>query len=342
MQDFDRYMDKLNQAASAMGQDMDSEDGGNQPESLPNDGDQPKLAFDTLPKNSESSVQKDIAPPIADQINDTDDQVQPPSSNEWKPDFKFKVGDNEFEIDEKYRDFIKDPERENYLKDLHVKSKQLEQVLPQAQQLYQVVQEMQNYAKADFKKLINFLQIPEDQVMKYAQERASYHLLKDEEKQRIDNQMRYETELEQTRRQVEQMKVQSLQSELQLNLSRPDVSSFAQAYDQATGIPNGFVHEIINRGIAYSNQGREVTPTQVVQEVMSTYGRMIQQQPQHQAAPMPPHPYNQPQAAPAQTGYRYQGSTIPSYGRSSAAPAKKKVTNFDQYQQAIKDALGER
>lgn len=275
--------------------------------------------------------------------------VEAAPTEEWKPDFgKLKVMDKEFDWDD---DLKKVVSKDNYekLKELQNKA----YGLPFVKERYaQAKDEVKIYKdrlenefiplkkdvdyfnnlvqKKDLYGIFKVLNIADQDIMKYALNRADYHNLPPEKKQEIDQNMEAQstlTLLEQQNmmlsQQIEQQAVQTRTQELDSYISRPEVAPIAQSFDARVGRPGAFREEAIKRGKLYWHTNQQDIPVnQAVSEVMSLYGAAAQpQQAILQQAPATP--------AATQTTTIVSKPTIPNIKASGHSPVKSVVKNLD-------------
>lgn len=255
---------------------------------------------------------------------------------EWKPNFEFVVKDTKHKFDDLVQPLVKTKEVEEKLRDLYSKAYGLDEVkadrqtvrekLQQAEEKYSRVETslktLGDYVgKGDFRSFFDALQIPREKIIRYAIEELKYAELPPEQRQVIEQEremkqriaaMEYENQSLQ--QQQANFVAQQVHNELRNELSKPEVSQIAQAYDARVGKPGAFEQEVIKRGAYYEAVHKTTVPVgQAVQEVLMLAGVQAAQQ---------------TSASQVVSG---QGATkkpvIPNFNGSSGASPTKKVPN---------------
>lgn len=259
----------------------------------------------------------------------------------YQPNFKFKVKDKEFEIDEWARAAVKDAAMEKKVKELYEKAYGLDDVKADRENLKKKVAEIepkfsaiqkslgllsQHIQKGDMRSFFEALKIPKEHVLRYALEEFKFEDLPAEQKAAIQAQREQERQLlqlnEQNQMYAQQMQHLALQqanTELSTALSKPEIASVAQAFDARAGKPGAFKAEVIKRGQLYETlNGTSITVEQAVNEVVALIGGL-------------------PQAAPdAQNGTQeatahQQKPVIKNFsGASQTSPTKKVFSSIDE------------
>lgn len=217
----------------------------------------------------------------------------------YSPNYKFKVKDKELEFDDFVKPIIKTKDVEQKLKDLYEKAHGLDEVKTaretfktQAEewkgkysQVEQSLQTLGSYVKkGDFRTFFQALNIPKEQVIRYAIEELKYQELPPEQKAAIDQQreqeMAYEAASSQNQtlqQQMAQLVQQQTTFELNQELAAPTVAQAIEAYDARLAKPGAFKAEVIRRGQYYEAVHKISPPaSQLVQEVLSLIGVQAQ------------------------------------------------------------------
>lgn len=218
-----------------------------------------------------------------------------PSEPAYSPNYKFKVKDKELEFDDFVRGAISNKEHEAKLRDLYERAHGLEEVKQsrasfeqkwkEADSKYSQVAEglerlgtlVKNNRLHEF---FDALSIPKDKIVQYAIQELQYQELSPEQRAVIDEQRRIMQENEQVTRQyqslqsqVQQMVQAQARNELVSEMSRPEVTQAASAFDARMGRPGAFESEVIRRGQYYEQVHRVSPPaSQLVQEVLGFVG----------------------------------------------------------------------
>lgn len=269
----------------------------------------------------------------------------------YTPNFKYKVVDKEFEFDEWLRPVVKSKEQESKLRELYEKATGIEEVKrfrdeirneyhqykgnaePVLKTINEATRQYQKGLKAfesgdaktgyayiadafkslgvDKKVLQQFVytdlqmaEMPRDQVLAHQRqiqlERENEHY-----QQQLEAQQEYQA----------QVIRQARQSEIDIHLSKPEVSQIVQAFDQRNG-PGAFKAEVNRIGqYHFATTGKDVGVQAAVNELVTKYGAFIQSQ-----QPSQPGQMQLPQGA---------KPVIPSIKGGGAAPVKKKVRSLE-------------
>jgi len=227
---------------------------------------------------------------ISDVVNKQEQVV-----NAFKPNFSFKVKDKEHQIDDFLKSVIKDPETEKKVKELYEKAygldevkahrqklqEQLQTIEPKYQTVEKSLQALGSFVqKKDYRSFFEALQIPKDDILRYAVEELKFRELPPEQKAAIEAQRQQEQQLMLANEQS--MKLQSdmqalvmkqAEFELQQELSRPDISPAIQTFDARVGKPGAFMAEVIRRGAYYETVLKQAkTAKELVDEVSMLIG----------------------------------------------------------------------
>lgn len=131
----------------------------------------------------------------------------------------------------------------------------------------------------DFDSAFEILGLTEDQIIKYALNKVQYKQMSPEQRAAYDSQlsntrrmMALEAENQELSQSYQSFAVQQREGEVEMVLSRPDVSSVVQAFDQRVGRPGAFRDEVIKRGKLYAHQGYDAPAQQVIGELINLVG----------------------------------------------------------------------
>jgi hypothetical protein len=268
------------------------------------------------------------------------------------PNYKFKALDKEHEIPESLRAAIKDAETEKQVRELMLKSIGMDHIKPKYQEIRQKYEEVNNsytelnnnieklrgfYQKGDLDSFFQMLNVPEEKILQYAVQKVQYKELPQEQQQiiaaRRDAELRAQSLEQQNQQLSEQAMTQAVEAKkwaLQMVMQRPDISSFAEAYDKAKGKPGSFQEVVVRTGeAAYYTRQKDLSPEEAVKEAMDLIGPIAQ-------ASVAPNVVQQPvvqaQQAPAKP------PVIPNVqGRASTSPTKKSYTSVDDLKKHYKE-----
>ena len=286
-------------------------------------------AVDSSPKETSSvNVATDAA------------QAQPaaPQTPAFTPVYKVKAYDKEYEIPEMYRPLIKDQVTQKQVQEIFEKAYALDehkvihtglkekfnQYQEQTAPLIKIAQELDYYQKkGDLGSYFKTLGFNDQQIMEYALQKAQQLELSPEQKRVYDEreqanrqQFMLEQQFQQTQERLQNLMVQQRNVELQTVLSRPDVQSFVQAFDQRNG-QGAFSQECIQQGRSYfALTGKDLTAEEVVQGIVKKFATPMQ----HQQQMMP---QQHTPKAPAEV------PVIPNTGSSSGSPSHRAIRSID-------------
>lgn len=221
-----------------------------------------------------------------------------PETPAFKPNFKFKVMDQEHEIPELLRSVMKDPESEKLVRELHEKAYGLDIVKPrfieerkQRQaiegQYQQVIGGINNiktlFQRGDIDGWLKAMAVPQEKILQWVIDKVNYNELPPEQRQVLDQRKAAEQrawEAEQhtttTQQQYEQEIVRAKDALLTLTLDRAEIKAAATAFDSAPGRkPGDFREAVIERGETawLRSQGKiDLSPEQAALEVIRLYG----------------------------------------------------------------------
>lgn len=208
----------------------------------------------------------------------------------YSPNFKFKVLDKEYEIDEFLRPAVKDAETEKKIREIYEKAYGLDSVKADRQtlksELHEVKEKMQQTDKAletigefvrqkDYDSFFEALEIPKEEVLRYALELVQRDQMSPEQKaqweasRHAQQQARYyQAQNEQLVASQQQFAVQQRTFELNQVINMPEVKVVADAYNQGMGNPEAFQDYVVQIGQAYASRGQDIPAQQAVAEAI--------------------------------------------------------------------------
>lgn len=272
------------------------------------------------------------------------------------PNFKYKVMDQEKEIDDRLKTVVKTKEDEDFVRDLLTKAEGLEVVNSKHKKLEEkhialeqdyneqvipYVREVENtkkliaapnYEQRDYDSFFQKLGIPKDHILKYTKSILDYQDATPEQRAAIDNQrnmrmqmMQQEEQSQFFQSQNQQFAVQARTFELNSELTKPEVNSFVTAFDNLHG--NGaFRNQVINQGaLIFHNQKRDVPPSELVKLVMDQFKGIQTVAPQVIPQNIPAN-----QVPPKTTTPPAKKPILPNVQGNGGSPAKKVFTSLDE------------
>lgn len=270
-------------------------------------------------------------------------EAQQQAEQAYTPNFKFKVKDKELEFDDFIKPIVKTKDLEAKMREMYEKAHGLDEVKTARDSFKKQYEEWQGkynqvetslktlgdyVKKGDFRSFFSALNIPKDQIIRYAVEELKYQELPADQRAQIDAQREQQLAYEQAnvqnqtlQQQMAQLVQQQATFELNQELAKPEVSTAISAYDARAGKPGAFRAEVIRRGQYYEAVHKISPPaSQLVSEVLSLVGVQAQAQQGTQAA-------SQDTSSP--TGSPQQKPVISSFSGGGKSPVKKMPTSID-------------
>lgn len=219
----------------------------------------------------------------------------------FTPNFKFKSFGKEFEIDEMFRGLIKDTETETKVKSFFERAygvdtmksinqkvkEEFSQFKQETAQRDKALETVSGYIqKGDMQSFVEALKIPEDMVIQWAIDRVQYRQLSPDQKAQIDAQhnvrhqaMTLEQQNQNLTERLQQESARARTTELDYELSNPQVKAIADAFDAKVNKPGAFKNLVIREGVVHwQTSQRDLPAKQAIQEVLSNYGMSSPQQ----------------------------------------------------------------
>ena len=263
-------------------------------------------------------------------------QAAPPS---YTPNYKFKVHDEEKEIDEIYRGLIKDQDTEKKIREMHEKAFGLDVQKPKFERLkteHQVVSEKYTNIDNSLKQLSSYVRendlgsffdavnIPKEMVFHFVKTELEKMGAPPEQRAQLEEFDRIRRENQSLRQQTQSLssrfESESLQSkvmELDTALTRPDVTQVSSAYEARMG-KGSFKNAVIERGLlAFHSTGQQIPVAQAVQETIAYWSPFLQGNAQ---------PGTPERAAPK--------AALPNVGGRSTSPIKQTIGSLDDLYKA--------
>jgi hypothetical protein len=240
---------------------------------------------------------------------------------------------------------IKDPETEKKIRELYQKSDGIEIVRQEKEQAIQRLQEIEPAAaelqanvertigylrQGDFASFQHELEIPDQMIIARAKEIIMHQknpALRQAEVQRVQSQSQareYQTQNQAATTEVQQLRVERRQFELQQGLARQDVAPLVQTFDEKRG-EGAFRNECIMLGRYYLTHGVDKSVDEVIAEVQQRFSPFLnlgqgQGQPNTTVAPQ-----GSVGTVPAQT----RKPVVPAMNGSGSSPVKPAIKSLD-------------
>ena len=221
------------------------------------------------------------------------------ATEEWQPDYNYSIKSEQREFDDWIRPAIKDADTEAYVRELytraygldHVKTN-LESERERAENLerqihdykhevdvaHKSVDGLKRLAKEDFASFAHITGLDDQTILNYANNRLDYREKPEYERRQIDTDMERRTqaytsnlEIENLRRQNEQLMQRQHNQSLAQAMSVPEISDFEKEFDGRMG-EGAFRQHVNNYGSAQYRQTQQyVEPAIAVQSVYSQF-----------------------------------------------------------------------
>lgn len=259
----------------------------------------------------------------------------------YTPNFKYKAAGQEKEIDPLFHAIIKDADTEAKVKDIFSKIDAFDYMKQKTQSLEKEFGSLANdyesvattvekfnksVAANDLTSAFRLANISKEQVFKWTQQQLRLMDLSPEERQQYEqyeqtrqSKSELEERVQQMQQMYEQQAVQARTMQLDMTLSRPEISKFAEAWDQNAGEAGSFRAFVAEeaRKIFYE-QNIDLSPEQAVAHVMKRFGKFLNVGGTASA--------QSPQAITTAQG---QKPVIPHVSGKAASPIKKVAKSLD-------------
>ncbi len=274
------------------------------------DVEQKELNEENLEDNLDENLEDDLGDDLGDDLEGEDKPDKEPSDDEYVPNYKFKVHDNEYEIDEEFRPIIKSKDAEEKVRAILSKAHGLEEVQKsrdswkekyestqgETSQLKEVVDKIQYgvdlYQKGDLLGAAKYFFKPED-LKTIAIEVAKYEQMEPNQRQMIDREYEtrlksreYETRESDATKRAMVAEAKAVQATIDYELTRPDIAELAEKVDSMRGEPGFFKKRILQHGDTSWKAGNKITAQQAINAVVEDYKPFI--------AKLTPTPASQP------------------------------------------------
>jgi hypothetical protein len=288
------------------------------------------------------------------------DETAPPA---YKPREKFKVMDKEHEVPAWLKSMMKDADTEKQAIELLEKAygldsvkeervsarKERDQFKTELTGIQTAIGEVRAaYQRGDIDMFLDKLQIPQERMLQWALDKVNYSQLPPEQQRVLDERREAQRKAYDAEKRVgtyeQQIHEQARQAKtmlLEAGLARPDVSTFAQAYDSRVGKPGAFKAEVAATGeLAWiQSQGKvDLSPEQAIEQVMQKWRPFLG------AAPSVPGTQPGPTQVASETGTQPNAtakpSVIPNVQGKSQSPLKSKPRSIADLKKLRDQAAG--
>lgn len=293
------------------------------------------------PETSVAPVQEQSAP---DQNQAPVDPAQA-QAPQFQPDWKFKVKDKEFEIDEWARPLAKDEETYKKLKRVWERHHGLDEVVGSRDQLkkqleqfepvkkeYETITKRLNeishyYNKGDFDSFFEALQIPYDTIFNYVKQKHQMSQLPQEVQHQLEKSRQAEREAYNYKQQLDELSQsqdqlrQQQQSQYIDSVIQSKAGDVAQKYNELMGHPDSFKAFVVLKGQAmFQTLGQHAPVDQVVEAAKNDIAKLF-----GNVAPANP----APQSAAPVPGEQPKPPVIPAVRAGSQSPVRQPPKSLD-------------
>ena len=221
---------------------------------------------------------------------------------EYQPNYKYKVGDEEREFDERARGYVTDKESEDYFRDLFSKAhgldvhkarslekerswneerSQHQNLQSQFTQVKTSLEQINGLKTEDFGTFQKIWEIPDSQILQRASEIVK--ILNDPAAQAAEarmyadriNNMQHQQQMGQQSQVQAQMHRQMHDMKMSTAMGNPEIQKFASEYDRRVGIPGAFQEEVNRIGSAAYGLGRYLDPTVAVGQAHERLSKLM-------------------------------------------------------------------
>jgi len=280
----------------------------------------------------------------------------------WQSSYKYKAALQEKEVDEFWRPLIKDQDSEKKVIEALQRLDGFDSVKSSREKLNQEYQSLQNdfhaqsqvvqrvegaLQKGDLGSAFRQLGIKDEDIFRFTQQKLQMMEMPPEQRKAFEDaetlreqQYHMQEQMSQYQKLYEDQAVQARTVQLDLVLSRPEVVSASQSWDNLMGNMGAFRDLVVQEAQnAYYQSGRDLSAEQAVQQVMQKFGKVMQQQSQAMGQPVMPQAHAQ---APQMQMHNQQAKpVIPNISGKGAAPIKKVPKNLDDLKRMAKEMQSE-
>lgn len=256
----------------------------------------------------------------------------------YAPNYKLNVMGKEVEVPEQFRSLMKDATSEKEIREVFEKAYGLDYAKPKHEATKTELESIRaeyEPIKKDLEVLSKFLEnqdiggflqsfgLTDEQIIKYSMERLEYHQLPPEKQQQINQQRAQSMQYYRTQQELDGMKAQKAQTELQATVQElqssaasPHIQPIAQSFNARAGQPDAFEKAVIAHAQNHFAMTRQdLSVGQAVESFIKTFGL---------AAGQP----NSEISTPAGVNMAQRPQTLPKTGSGAAAPIKAKVRSI--------------
>jgi len=235
------------------------------------------------------------AKPVEDKLSAA---ATPAEAEAYKANYKYKAALQEKEIEEFWRPLIKDADSEKRIKEALTKldgfdavKESRESVLQQYDSLHNDYQEQSQLVsrvtsaveRKDLSSVFRQLGVSSQDIFNWTHQQLQVMELPPDQRQALqeaeaarNKNFEMEEQMSQFQRMYEDQAVQARTMQLDFMLSRPEVQSASNAWDNSMGQPGSFRDLVIQEAqTAYYQENTDLSAEQAVQRVMQKFGKVL-------------------------------------------------------------------
>lgn len=305
---------------------------------------------------SAAPATKEAAPASAGSPNAS--PTEAPAAPIWAPNFKFRAGKEDKEIDEFLRPVITSPEIEKKIVEMYQRSHGLDFVKKERDSFKQdfyksrdeltpIKRELEQvgsyFKEGQFDKAFKLMGLEKEQLYNWFRGELEYQQLPPDQKARVDALNREKearlsarSEADTLKAQFAEERVQTLQTQIDQVMAHPRVVSAAKQFDQRFGKEGAFFDELTLRGDILFNKTGKLTPPDVIAvDLMKMAGLWENQQQADAGTPQPSNPDR-----PVVTAPPADKPTIKSFQAKSATPVRKSPRSLEDLRNLQREMSG--
>lgn len=321
-------------------------------------------ATDAQPINASPEAAPSVAVAAGSGTEITGKESQDPAASPqetqapaYVPNYKFKSYDKEHEMEEWVRPFIKSKDDEEKFRKLFCKAvgvdymteknNDLRSNFTEVYRAHEATQQGINKLKKsvserDFDSFFKQVNIPPEWIYEWVKGKVKYQSLPEDQKRLYDEsiaQRQRAAELEEqhsaTRSELEQAQTRTKQFELDMALSKPDVSQIVRDFDSTNGRVGAFRDQVVVHGYSMEQlTGKPVSAEEATISLLRLMGK----------APGQPQPGVMSQTTvtpPVSTSPQEEKPVIPNIKARGGSPVKKQPKNLQEMREQIRDRLSQ-
>lgn len=290
----------------------------------------------------------------------SDGDSENPEPPAYVPNYSFKIHGEEKEFDAWAKELVKDKESEemyreimtkvhgiDYIKqdreELRAQLEEISGVKEEYSNLTQSLDELSHYINTgNLQTFFDKVGISKQQLLNYYDQLVQYEQMSPEQRMAYDNSLRAQADNYRLMQENQSLTVAQQEAlhaqrmnELELYISRPDISGVAKDFDARMGQQGSFKQQVINYGVAQQALGKDVGVDEAINYIINLIGG-VSASPQNPSA-MPgtiPTPHAQP-PQPMAVEKKPVIPVVPSSGKSPVKPGIKSIDDLRKAREAL-------